>query len=361
MHNVINVVWILLYLSQLSFITAVNATSNINILSVGDWGSAALGGYHLRNAQDTSNAMQAYLNEYSPKLVLNPGDNFYYCGIQNGSDPQINEDFIKLFGGIHLPWYNVLGNHDYGFNPDAQLWLNQTISTWIMDARYYHRRVVLDPDPDPNSSLILNIIVLDTNPCISDYRGNDRAKWDPCGIQYPTCEPIADECRFHENILQQDCKAQLEWFRTTLESIDATNEWIFVLGHHKANEIDVEDFQDVLSDARIHLYINGHTHLLDHYAIDDAPKYMTTGAGGMVIIGQNEEGESNDEAVTTMINATITHRVRSMWSKVITGFTPHTFINSHDSYSKMITEFWDTKQNLLYNFTIYKNSTITTM
>ena len=261
-----------------------------------------------------------------------------------------------------MPWYNALGNHDYGFNPDAQLWLNETIPTWIMDARYYHRRIVLYPDPDPKSTLILNIIVLDTNPCVSDYRGKDRAKWDPCGIQYPTCAPIADECHFHENIIEQDCNVQLEWFRTTLESIDAANEWIFVIGHHKANEIDVEDFQSVLSDARIHLYMNGHTHILDHYSIDDDPKYMTTGAGGMVIIGQNESDEANMNDTSCIINAGNTsHRIRSMWSKVVTGFTSHTFINSHDSYSKVITEFWDTKQNLLYNFTIYQNRTITIM
>ena len=196
-HNNFNLIVLrLLYLSHLSFIAA--TTPHINVLSVGDWGSAALSGYHLRNAQETSNAMRTYLNEYNPKLVLNTGDNFYYCGIQNGSDPQINEDFIKLFGDINVPWYNILGNHDYGFNPDAQLWLNQTIPTWIMDGRYYHKRVVLEP----TMPLILNIIVLDTNPCISDYRGNDRAKWDPCGLQYPTCEPIPDKCRFHENIIQ---------------------------------------------------------------------------------------------------------------------------------------------------------------
>ena len=56
---------------------------DINILSVGDWGSAALGGYHLKNAENTANAMKIYASEYKPKLVLNTGDNFYYCGIQN--------------------------------------------------------------------------------------------------------------------------------------------------------------------------------------------------------------------------------------------------------------------------------------
>lgn len=248
---------------------------DIRILSVGDWGSAALGGYHLRNAENTADAMKIYASEYKPKLVLNTGDNFYYCGIHNTSDSQVSTDYIDLFGNIGVPWYNTLGNHDYGFNPDAQLALNETIPNWVMDARYYHKRLVLDDAG--NESVVLNIIVLDTNPCIADYRGNDRAKWDPCSIQYPTCAPIQGECMFHQNIIQQDCKTQLDWFNATLSSINASNnkEWVFVLGHHKADEIDVEDFQDLLNSNRVHLYLNGHNHNLEHYSIDGQAKYMT--------------------------------------------------------------------------------------
>jgi hypothetical protein len=313
---------------------ALTAAEPVHILSVGDWGSAALGGYHLKNAQNTAAAMQSYVKANTPQLVLNTGDNFYYCGIQNGSDPQINEDFVGLFGSIQLPWYSILGNHDYGFNPDAQLWLNQTIPNWVMDARYYHRRAVL-----PNA-LVLNVIALDTNPCVADYRGEDRAKWDPCGIQYPTCEPVPDPCRFHENIVQQNCTAQLAWFRATLDSIDADNEWVFVLGHHKANEINVENFLEVLGDPRVHLYLNGHTHNLEHYSVGNVPKYMTTGAGGMVIIGQKEQAQGQSQGQG--------QPEHSIWSKVVTGFTSHTFAADGTA---VVTEFWDTQQNVLHNFT----------
>ena len=323
--------------------SCVVAAEQVNILSVGDWGSAALGGYHLKDVQATSNALQQYVKERAPQLVLNPGDNFYYCGIQNGSDPQITADFVDLFGSINVPWYNALGNHDYGFNPDAQLSLNQTIPAWVMDGRYYHRRTVLHP-----SAVALNVIVLDTNPCVSDYRGNDRAKWDPCGLQYPTCEPVADPCRFHENILEQECKPQLEWFNATLASIDADHEWVFVVGHHKANEIDVENFQQLLGDDRVHLYINGHAHNLEHYSIDGNPKYITTGAGGMVI------GHTDTDMDTTKPPSPSTDssgRLHSVWLKTVTGFTSHTFLDDYSSFT-VATEFWDTQQNVLYNFTV---------
>jgi len=337
---------------------------DIRILSVGDWGSAALGGYHLKNAENTADAMKIYASEYKPKLVLNTGDNFYYCGIHNTSDPQVSTDYVELFGNIGVPWYNTLGNHDYGFNPDAQLALNETIPNWVMDARYYHKRVVLDDAG--NESIVLNIIVLDTNPCVADYRGDDRAKWDPCSIQYPTCAPMQGECMFHQNIIEQDCKTQLDWFNATLSSINARNsnntEWVFVLGHHKADEIDVEDFQDLLSSNQVHLYLNGHNHNLEHYSIDGQAKYMTTGAGGMVIIGWKNGGVKLHKTSPTFKKwhkhthghgHGQTHEVKSMWSKIITGFTSHTFM---DKGTKVKTEYWDTNQNVLYDFTISKQS-----
>jgi hypothetical protein len=322
-------------------------SSSPNFLSVGDWGSAALGGYHLRNAHDTSGTMKAYIAEKTrlgqdpPSFVLNTGDNFYYCGIQNTSDPQISEDYTALFGGMGVPWYHSLGNHDYGFSPEAQLALNTTIPGWIMDERYYHRRVVISGGGG-GGDIVANIIVLDTNPCVSDYRGDDRRRWDPCGTQYPDCSPIAEPCRFHENILSQDCDAQLAWARQTLDGISnssTSREWIFVVGHHKAEEIDAADFQTTfLDDPRIHLYLNGHTHNLEHYEINGQAKYMTTGAGGMVII---------EDTDTEFHNHT---NVKSRWSKIVTGFTSHTFMNNG---TMLRTEFWDAKKNeSIYSFDV---------
>jgi acid phosphatase len=336
---------------------------------VGDWGSSSLGGYHLRNANNTASAMKAYIaqkvqvgQDPPPAFVLNTGDNFYYCGIQNTSDPQISEDYIDVFGGLGIPWYHSLGNHDYGFSPEAQLALNETIPGWIMDGRYYHRRLAI-PSRDSSSAdgVVVNIIVIDTNPCVKDYRGDDRKLWDPCGTQYPDCSPIAESCRFHENIIAQDCDAQLVWAKQTLADITTASnnssapEWIFVVGHHKAEEINVADFQTTfLDDPRIQLYLNGHTHNLEHYSINGQAKYMTTGAGGMVIIGDAAAAAaaaSNDETHTH----TRTHTVKSLWSKIVTGFSSHTFMNDG---KELKTEFWDTKlkSNLvttpLYDFTV---------
>jgi hypothetical protein len=337
-----------------SAVAAAVTTGNVEFLSVGDWGSASLGGYHLRNAEGTAAAMKAYIANAKGDggggggggdgvaFILNTGDNFYYCGIQNTSDPQINEDYTALFGGMGVMWYHSLGNHDYGFSPEAQLLLNETIPEWIMDDRYYHRRIELSRDS--GTGIIINIIVLDTNPCVKDYRGTDRRRWDPCGTQYPDCSPIAEPCRFHENIISQDCDTQLSWAKGVFASIPE-DEWIFVVGHHKADEINVADFQTtILDDPRVHLYLNGHNHNLEHYSVNSQAKYITTGAGGMVIIGDEIHHESFKRRNTTK------PILKSLWSKVVTGFTSHVF---NDAGNTLTTYYWDVKQNKsIYSFDV---------
>lgn len=345
----------------------------IGFLSVGDWGSASLGGYHLRNAAGTADAMKAYIAngrgagagvvgaDASVAFVLNTGDNFYYCGIQNTSDPQITEDYTELFGGMGVPWYHSLGNHDYGFSPEAQLRLNETIPEWIMDDRYYHRRIVLPggSGSGDDNDIRVNIIVLDTNPCVRDYRGTDRRRWDPCGTEYPDCSPIAEPCRFHENILSQNCDTQLSWAKGVFANIP-DGEWVFVVGHHKAEEINVADFQStILDNPRVHLYLNGHNHNLEHYSVNGQAKYMTTGAGGMVIIGGAEAARTHahDHAhahAHTHIQQQphATAHDKSLWSKVITGFTSHVF---SDNRTTLTTYFWDINSNTtsLYSFDVH--------
>ena len=317
-------------LLSLAYISAVLCT-DIHFLSVGDWGGAALGGYHLKNAQNTAVSMAKMSNNADSRFVINTGDNFYYCGIQNTSDPQITEDYIALFSHVDLPWYNCLGNHDYGFKPEAQLELPSIIKNWIMDDRYYWHSLEID-------NTKINLIALDTNPCVADYRGNDRAKWDPCNFEFPTCGPVAGECFFHQNILAQECQPQLDWFKEVLDKIPA-DEWVIVFGHHRAEEINVADFQSLLDSQKVHLYLNGHVHSLQHYAINNQAKYITSGAGSMVV-------------PTAAMYMKVFHpknNVREVWDKTITGYTTHTI-----SGNTLTTNFLDTNNNILHSFTVSK-------
>jgi len=135
--------------------------------------------------------MATVADSFSPKFILNTGDNFYWCGVQNTSDFQIEEDWIKPYSALSLqiPWYSILGvsfmfftsvvdlyllqNHEYGYNVQAQIDLSGIYKNWVMDDRYYTKRILVDE----KTETYLSIIFLDTSPCISGYRSDNPSKW----------------------------------------------------------------------------------------------------------------------------------------------------------------------------------------
>ena len=119
-----------------------------SFITLGDWGGFALGSFHETTVTKVAKQMAATATAAGGiDFLVNTGDNFYYCGIQNTSDYQIAEDFTKPYGAyssLNVPWYGVLGNHEYGYNVEAQIQLSQAHPLWVMDARYYTRRVAVD-------------------------------------------------------------------------------------------------------------------------------------------------------------------------------------------------------------------------
>jgi 3',5'-cyclic AMP phosphodiesterase CpdA len=130
-----------------------------------------------------------------------------------------------------------LGNHEYGYNVSAVVAYADISSRWVMDARYYTRRVQVG-----TSGSFVSFLFLDTTPCVADYRADDPYWWDPCGSSYPTCsltssdDDFEGECQFHANVLAQDCQAQLAWFEAALEAVPE-EDWLVVAGHHPIDEV----------------------------------------------------------------------------------------------------------------------------
>lgn len=360
MKTNMNAALLLLFLcgyAGLAVLAENDAPLQFEFVSIGDWGGASLGGYHLKNVQQTAAAVAAL--DPGPAFVVNTGDSFYYCGIQNISDPQVTEDYTKVFGGGDggrgvpaLLWYSVLGNHDYGFAPEAQLDLSQVIPGWVMDARYYWRRIPVPVSGagagDP--AIIINLIALDTSPCVNDYRQDDPIKWDPCGKEFPTCAPQPGECRFHENVLAQACEPQVAWLAAVLDEIrmtgtTRTTEWTIVVGHHRADELEFParqfPFQALLDRPDVHLYLNGHVHSLEHYAINAQAKYVTSGAASMVV----ERGLGGLGGRSRGMGRNAVSRV---WARLDTGYTLHTVTST-----VLITEYRDSYTNkVIYAFNV---------
>ena len=83
--------------------------------------------------------------------MVNTGDNFYNLGISTELgvvDPQWNTSFSNIYNAssLQIPFYGVLGNHDYGVNsatanhsivPQLEYTWVDPKGQWYLPSRYY--------------------------------------------------------------------------------------------------------------------------------------------------------------------------------------------------------------------------------
>lgn len=75
------------------------------------------------------------------------GDNFYDVGVSSTTDPQWTTKFLTPYGAVSLPFYAVLGNHDYGASGSGADWdraqneveYTKVSTKWKMPDRHYTR------------------------------------------------------------------------------------------------------------------------------------------------------------------------------------------------------------------------------
>eukprot|EP00656_Telonema_subtile_P008588 TRINITY_DN14007_c0_g4_i1.p1 TRINITY_DN14007_c0_g4~~TRINITY_DN14007_c0_g4_i1.p1 ORF type:complete len:437 (+),score=109.12 TRINITY_DN14007_c0_g4_i1:73-1383(+) len=347
-----------------------------SFITLGDWGGAALeepSKPYSANVKAVAASMAASAAKNDAKFIVNTGDNFYWCGIQNVSDFQVQKDWIDPFyssKSLQVPWYGVLGNHEYGYNVTAQLDLSSKYENWVMDARYYTKRIQLE------GSNYATMIFLDTSPCVTEYRSSSQSGWDPCGGEYPTCslsggsDTFEGPCMFHEQILSQDCSAQYTWFQQQIKAAPK-DDWLIVVAHHPADDIDEEDFTGVLQSSGFDIYLNGHTHCLTQYTVDNKGAYVTSGAGALVLSHDQLGGtpykdrtmwKSNEHMLDEMgtvafgVNESkgnLGHTFQNVFTQKTSGFTLHTF---NADFTTLTTDFIDSTGATLHSFTVTKGA-----
>lgn len=346
-------------------VAAQGANGAYTFMSVGDWGGNALNETYYtskKNVAAVASGMARYAKQNSPKFVVSTGDNFYWCGIENTTDYQINVDWVQPFQksspALDLPWYGVLGNHEYGYNPQAQVDMASMYKNWIMDDRYYTKRIKISPGN------YMSWIFIDTSPCVQEYRSSSKSGWDPCGTEYPTCsitggsDDFEGPCTFNENILAQDCSEQYDWFKDQLNSVPA-NDWLFVVGHHPLDELDVEDFVTPLQNRGFDMYLNGHVHTLTRYTVDNTGAYITTGAGSLVNTADQNGGSPAKDVTqakalgkSDFVNSA-GHTYQTVWNQKVAGFTSHQF---GILGKKLTTNFYNGQGKKIYSFSVTKNA-----
>lgn len=109
----------------------------VRFIAVGDTGEGNQDQY------DVADVMQQVCADQGCDFVLLLGDNIYDTGVTALDDLQWQEKFELPYANIDLPFYAVLGNHDYGnLSPDGeradfQVAYTDVSDKWTMPARHY--------------------------------------------------------------------------------------------------------------------------------------------------------------------------------------------------------------------------------
>jgi len=219
----------------------------LNFIVMGDWG---------RNGEDHQKEVAVQMGKTAAKgsvdFIIATGDNFYPKGVISEFDPHWKYSYEDIYTAFSLQWdwYPVLGNHDYGANPDAQVAYSKISRRWQMPARYYSKKFNLEGDTTKQ----VVIAFIDTTPLIKGYySGNGHA------------------------VHGQDSTAQKQWLEKVLADPSPNVKWKIVVGHHpmytgggRTESHDTKSIRRILEPLfekyRVDAYLAGHEHSLQHIA-----------------------------------------------------------------------------------------------
>jgi len=215
---------------------------SLNFLLLGDWG---------RNGEKDQMAVATQMGiaaqDMDAKFIISVGDNFYEDGVATVDDPQWQSSFEKVYTApsLQVPWWVVLGNHDYHGNCDAQIDYSKTSKRWNMPARYFTRTEKISHHHS------VDFFYLDTTP---------MSKLD------------SDETEFHDKVKSQDIPKQVAWLESALAA--STAPWKIVIAHHPVytggqhgdTPYIIKHILPLMEKYGVQAYFNGHDHDLQHLA-----------------------------------------------------------------------------------------------
>ena len=207
----------------------------MSIVCVGDFGKG--NGDQLKVAL----LIKKITGEKDVKLVLGLGDNIYPNGVKS-----VKEMYKRL--PKSLKFFNVLGNHDYMGNCNAQIEYTKKSKRWNLFNHWYHFDKTLG-----KSRVKVRFYAIDTN--FDQLTSNMKTK-------------------------------QLKEISTALENSNC--DWNIVYGHHPFKstgyhgnaEGELADFYNSLVETgKVHFMLAGHDHDQQLFNIPNVPTLVVSGTG----------------------------------------------------------------------------------
>jgi acid phosphatase len=143
------------------------------MFALGDWGSGGPG------QKAVAATLERAASRYHPRHVLLLGDNFYETGVTGVSDPQWQTKFEAMYVGpdLQIPFYAVLGNHDYltPGSADAEVAYSALSTRWRMPQRYY--TLVDTVWLDQARSVTVRYVALETDALVRGVQVDEQLSW----------------------------------------------------------------------------------------------------------------------------------------------------------------------------------------
>jgi acid phosphatase len=214
----------------------------LEFIALGDTGTGAMG------QRIVAGSMRKYALERSVRFVLLLGDNFYEDGVSSVDDSQFRTHFEEIYDPsvLSMPFYAVLGNHDYRGDIHAQVAYGQKSARWRMPALYY------------------SFCYRDNEGILAEFFGLDS-------------QAIVDE---------KNHGPQLAWLQEALKNSQAR--WKIVFAHHPIysngkydnNQRLLSVLEPLLRENGVDIYLCGHDHNLQVLEPGDGILHLISGAGG---------------------------------------------------------------------------------
>ncbi|XP_061373793.1 purple acid phosphatase 8-like isoform X1 [Gastrolobium bilobum] len=231
---------------------------SLSFLVVGDWGRK--GAY---NQSKVAVQMAVIGKQLDIDFVISTGDNFYEDGLTGINDPAFDESFTKIYTAPSLQkqWYNVLGNHDYRGDAEAQL---SPVLTKLDKRWFCMRSYIVNAE-------VVEFFFVDTTPFVDKYFTEPKDHvYDWRGV-LPRRQYISNLLKDVDLALKQ---SHAKW------KIVVGHHTIRSAGHHGNTVELVKQLLPILEANNIDLYINGHDHCLEHISsLDSGIQFLTSGGG----------------------------------------------------------------------------------
>lgn len=181
------------------------------------------------------------------ECVVAAGDVHHFEGVRSVNDPlwMTNYELIYSHPELMIPWYAILGNHEYRGNTQAVIDYSKVSARWNVPSRYYTFAM-------ENDGVTVRFVMVDTATLLDKYREDTE--------KYP------DACK-------QDMNKQLNWVDSVLSA--AKEDWVLVVGHHPifaetgkddSERLDLQKRLDSIlrKHANVDMYLCGHIHNFQH-------------------------------------------------------------------------------------------------